>query len=203
MTRTDHASSNPLRLLLLLVALVTVVVSRATAYVLDGAKWPLPASGKATMNYVVCANTADVPNGFATLAAVVSAANTWNDAGARFQFVFAEPLCNSNPRRDGVNQIGWIPADIYPAATYVWKSGTTILESDTTINDQYKWSVATPTPFDSVDIQTVVLHELGHALGLDHSSPPAVTQPYVDYGEQRRVLTQDDKDGIIAIYGCG
>jgi predicted Zn-dependent protease len=154
------------------------------------------------MPYKVCTNTADVANNFATLAAIAAAANTWNAAGARFQFTFLETACNSNPRRDNVNQIGWIPADVYPAATYVWKSGTTILESDTTFNDQYKWSVATPTPSDSVDIQTVALHELGHALGLDHAPAPAIMQPSVDYGEQRRVLDTDDKNGIVKIYGC-
>ena len=46
-----------------------------------------------------------------------------------------------------------------------------------------------------------MLHEFGHYLSLGHSSPPAVMQPTVPSGAQRRVLTADDINGIKAIYG--
>ena len=50
------------------------------------------------------------------------------------------------------------------------------------------------------DLQTVALHEFGHALGLRHSNVKEAVM-YAFYGGSRRRLTQDDIDGIQSIYG--
>jgi Alpha-L-arabinofuranosidase B (ABFB) domain/Matrixin/Putative peptidoglycan binding domain len=51
------------------------------------------------------------------------------------------------------------------------------------------------------DIETVALHELGHILGLQHSSVPgAIMQPTVDDNATRRVLAADDIDGVRRLY---
>ncbi len=52
-----------------------------------------------------------------------------------------------------------------------------------------------------IDLQTVALHELGHALGLRHSSVQGAVM-HALYGGSRRRLTQDDVDGIQSIYGA-
>ncbi|GAV81398.1 Peptidase_M10 domain-containing protein/PG_binding_1 domain-containing protein, partial [Cephalotus follicularis] len=61
-----------------------------------------------------------------------------------------------------------------------------------------KWSVgAVP---DSVDIGTVALHEIGHLLGLDHSSvKEAIMYPSISKG-MTKDLANDDIQGIKALY---
>ncbi len=51
------------------------------------------------------------------------------------------------------------------------------------------------------DIQSVVMHELGHALGLSHSSTYGAVM-YPSYSAVKRALTSDDIAGIQAIYGA-
>ncbi|GAB2269845.1 hypothetical protein Dimus_004762 [Dionaea muscipula] len=52
-----------------------------------------------------------------------------------------------------------------------------------------------------VDLQTVMTHEMGHILGLGHSSDPnAVMWPTVGTREIKTKLTQDDISGIRALY---
>lgn len=51
-----------------------------------------------------------------------------------------------------------------------------------------------------IDLQTVALHEIGHSLGLAHSTVSDAIM-YAYYGGSRRILAQDDIDGIRVIYG--
>lgn len=55
---------------------------------------------------------------------------------------------------------------------------------------------------NELDVQSVITHEFGHGLGLDHSTVDYATmEGYYDYGLiWMRTLEQDDKDGLHAIY---
>lgn len=54
----------------------------------------------------------------------------------------------------------------------------------------------------NVDLLTVAAHEIGHTLGLAHSSDPSALM-FASYRGPRRFLGDDDISGIQAIYGVG
>jgi hypothetical protein len=51
------------------------------------------------------------------------------------------------------------------------------------------------------DLQTIAMHEIGHALGLDHSTTSSAVM-YKSYHGTLKGLTTDDVNGIRAIYGA-
>jgi hypothetical protein len=67
-------------------------------------------------------------------------------------------------------------------------------------DDQINWGLLDYFPF-TIDIETVALHEIGHLLGLDHSTVrDSVMWP--DYPQtERRMLHADDVAALNALYG--
>ncbi len=159
-------------------------------------------------NYLVVENCADCSG---EAAAVQKAATTWSNAGAKFTFSYGGTTSNySAPNRDGVNCISWSSSyfseeDATLSQTSYWyeyPSGN-ILECDCVFNDKKTWSTAAIPPVGQFDVESVMLHEFGHFLSLDHSSvPAAVMWGSIGSGVQKRILNADDIAGIIAIYGA-
>lgn len=59
-----------------------------------------------------------------------------------------------------------------------------------------------PDSRDPIDLETIAAHELGHALGLKHSTNKnALMYPYYDQDGSHNYLSQDDIYGIREIYG--
>lgn len=72
---------------------------------------------------------------------------------------------------------------------------------DIHFDDDETWTTAPQAFwFQPIDLVTVAAHEIGHALGLDHSDEPcALMNPF--YTGSHRYLAQDDIDGIRSLYG--
>ena len=69
------------------------------------------------------------------------------------------------------------------------------------INTRYPWNLGCQELPTSYDLQTVILHENGHVVGLDHSSDINAIM-YPSYQRANCTLGTDDRNGIRAIYGA-
>ncbi|MGH2609477.1 MAG: matrixin family metalloprotease, partial [Tepidiformaceae bacterium] len=149
---------------------------------------------------------------------VTSAAATWsNVSGQSFRFsggggpIGAGTLtCFPNPG-DGMNTVLFSP-DLVPGILgetctffdfYEVDGMDRIVEFDMHLSSTAPWSTGPFTPIDAFDLPTVILHELGHALGLDHSFDGTVMQPALDTGAQIRNPAPDDIAAIRSLYGSG
>ena len=181
---------NRRRIRLLLAGLV-LAAGAASAYVLMGEKWPTGTN----MGFAVNTASARVSG---QLGAVLNAASSWsalNPSG--FRMTYLGPTTIVGYHGDSANTISWQDqgASSTLATTWTWYSGGTILENDIVFNDAQSWSISG----GDYDVETVALHEMGHVVGLDHSST-GIMQAY--YGGIQRLIDADARDGFYATYGA-
>ncbi len=173
----------------------------SAAFVLSGFKWM---SGSTSWGY----NEDGAPAGLLSGPAMSAAASTWGQQGANFSFTGGQSS-NANTGAcgggtDGSNTVGWgTQSGSVLAVTCSWYqtqgNPRPAVEFDMEFDPDWNWSTGSPI---QVDLQSVALHEFGHALGLNHSgSGSAVMFASYSNGSNKRTPTQDDKDGIVAIYG--
>ncbi|KAM3751480.1 hypothetical protein ACB098_04G112100 [Castanea mollissima] len=63
------------------------------------------------------------------------------------------------------------------------------------------WSIDKPNG-DQIDMVSVATHEIGHILGLQHSTyVNVVMYPFLNFGMTKIELSHDDIDGMLALYG--
>lgn len=148
----------------------------------------------------------------ARLEALRNAMNTWNAVPTSFfEFAYGSSttrcpsltgVCSGPKRFDGQNDIGW--ADLTERRVLAsTTSGLRRDEFDMIINRRagrwYAGSLDRAPVGGWYDLETVLLHELGHALGLDHSATTDSVM-YAGYLGVRRFLTLDDVFGITILY---
>lgn len=143
--------------------------------------------------------------------AAAAAFNAWE---AQSSIHFAE---DTNPAHSANITIQWAPPASFNPGTALGSSPNPPSNLTVLVNNSYKWSsdttfagtVANP----EFDLQGLLLHELGHAIGLNHSSiGNANVDPAYNAGIDAimnsgqpperivRQLTQDDRVGISAQY---
>jgi hypothetical protein len=68
------------------------------------------------------------------------------------------------------------------------------------LNPEKPWKIGFDGNLDVYDVRYTVMHEIGHAIGLDHPSPEGRLMSF-RYVETTRGLTSGDAAGAIALYG--
>ena len=191
---------------LLLLSLILSCTSPAAAFEISGSKWP----GAAATFYINIEGFS--PSNISWNSAFTQAANDWTqetDFDLTVVNEYRDPC-----RDDGANGVDFtstICGTSYGAKTLavtIRKFQVEVLgpariaEADIVINEDVEYNI-----FDGpivqfgvpgLDFRRVALHELGHAIGLDHESgPPAIMAPNI--GNLDR-LQADDIAGVNALY---
>ncbi len=171
-------------------------------------------SGPAWANHEVSwfYNAANKPGNLIDEAGTLaSAANTWNEVGVKWAFHSAGPTTLSTggcgTTRDSQNTLGWAaqPGNTL-AVTCTWStSGTNqkYVEVDMELDPQQGWTLGSSGV--GTDLQSVALHEFGHALGLGHTQtakcPGSVMCATYVNGTTLRKPVSDDIAGAVSLYG--
>lgn len=145
--------------------------------------------------------------GAAAEAELALAARTWSEvACTRFRLVAGAPE-SQRPADDGKStvwfeEVAW-PPELVPgvlAQTVVRTDGQgRVYDADIWIN-AVDHRFARGATSGKVDARGVLVHELGHLLGLGHATDPAATMFPTTSGVRWRSLEADDRAGVCALY---
>jgi len=141
----------------------------------------------------------------AVVATITTSAETWDKETAAAVFSYQGTTSLSAGKRDNYNVVAWGGYQAGAiAVTYIWYSGSQILETDTKMNTFYKWSLSGEA--GKMDVQNIMTHEFGHWAGLDDLYGDVdywlTMYGYANYGETyKQTLGKGDILGLEAVYG--
>lgn len=152
------------------------------------------------------------------LEAIRSAVKSWNNVACSSLELIeaatgqATDTIATTGELDGVNRLAWVEDERWPygslvlgVATPIYDAQGQILEADITLNG-YSASWSTTGEANRGDVESVVVHELGHVFGLQHvlgghnlGSPPTMSA-IMDPDLRGRDLEDDDALGACYLY---
>lgn len=180
------------RMLAICAALVFAVHAVPAQGYDTGRKWPYVSS--TWPQYRVYVDYTPLTSSWRTVA--YNSRMQWNNVGASKQyFYYSDSSGTHEIRMANYGNTGWLGSTL--------ALGSPLYDADTKLNSYYPLVTATPTS-TQYDGQSVITHELGHWLELNHSSVSYATMsPGLPAGSTwMRTLATDDISGIRALYGA-
>lgn len=137
-----------------------------------------------------------------------AAAKTWEDAAGMTLFDISVGTANSiGSKKNSSNLVSWNSSwdeskKNLQAITSLYWSGTQITEADLAVDAQYfTYFMEEPGDGAQVHLQSLLLHELGHVLGLKHRSIlPTVMWPTLSSTIKRDSLNESDVKSLKCEY---
>jgi hypothetical protein len=175
--------------------------SAASAYVLNGPKW-----GVQQIPYYINPVNSDMPEADA-IAAIQAAATGWTtQSGAAIAWAYQGRTNGSSLTQNNRNEMFFRAASAgsMAAETLWWYDGSyRLIEADILFYDGgFKFFGGTSGCSGGIYLEDIAIHEIGHGLGLGHSSVTSATMyPSISYCSQDlRTLDADDIAGILKLY---
>jgi len=143
------------------------------------------------------------------VAAIQAAFQTWEDAGCGVSFAYqGRDSGEGFGGIDGVSVVyfiesGWPEEPTLLSVPAIAVDGATIVEADLAFNgEHFSWSVD-GDGVSHFDLQGSVTHEVGHLLGLWHTTDPdASLNDFLNGKPEARTLGDDDIEGLCALYSA-
>lgn len=174
---------------------------------------PIPAQAYVFHTWMIRGSETFIPTSSFTTTSnthVSSAFSQWNyyvNTGSIFykssQTHTKTNFSSRDARNDGINRIYKVPNTTdfaYVGRTEVTlAAGSSVIITDIDININAAMPFANSGKTGSYDFWSIMLHEAGHAAGIDHSQhgfDSSIMHPRVDTGVERRTLFPDDIHGI-------
>jgi hypothetical protein len=144
--------------------------------------------------------------------AIQRAMQTWDKTLGRKVFELVPAAGGSSDKiakKDHQNVIYWFGAGEWDhakkeeqARTHVYWEGAQIIEADMRINsDTVSYYFDKPLEAGQVDLESVILHELGHVLGFAHQdSRVSIMESVLPVQTERRDLFKEDVDSVKCEY---
>jgi hypothetical protein len=166
-------------------------------YCVNGSGIPVGSTGEPIMT----------PEAFA--AQVQKAFTVWTSVPGVSLKVTFQGLCDSDPanRRDGINTIGWYRLSgaaigmlhpSYPAGRAFRDGRARMIEADVIIDTRYAQSFDNMAEYIDVVLPGLLIHELGHFIGIEHSNNPCSIMWPKENGVTG--LCDVDREAVRALY---
>jgi len=144
--------------------------------------------------------------------ALIVALNSWQGVGRqnmRFQYAGITSV-QASSSTDGTNSIQWIESGWeYSSHTlavtkysYWLEDPPTLVDADILMNgQQYRWTITNADNRQRIDASQTLIHELGHLLGISHSSVANAQMFPYQSGDPSHSISKDDMAALRFLYG--